>query len=359
MKKFTFLFLSLIFFSTFCFAQTRMETLYQICVKGRCGYINIQGEIVIKPQFDKSYDFHNGLARVINGGKNISDVSNHYDYILGKEGYIDKQGKYVVQPGNYHSGSDFSEGLAGVAVEGCKKEGCYGYIDSTGKVVIKPQFQTVGAFRHGTAVVRMPDNKWGIIDKTGKFVAPPIYEDIFSMNEGIGIGITLKDKKLLSADTKLGDFESVFFDQTGKIITHLPYFVSGRYNEGLIASITETGQGFIDKTGKIIIEPKFEKVYSFSEGLCPVRINKKWGYIDRVGNIIVEPRYESAFSFVEGLGKVVIDWKTGFIDKSGKIIIEPQDRYVSNFENGLAFFREGNFTGYIDKTGKYVWKSED
>ncbi|HIO50419.1 TPA: WG repeat-containing protein [Candidatus Poribacteria bacterium] len=47
------------------------------------------------------------------------------------------------------------------------------YIDKTGKYVINPQFDSAGNFSEGLAPVRIGDDKtgkWGCIDKTGKFL---------------------------------------------------------------------------------------------------------------------------------------------------------------------------------------------
>ncbi len=47
--------------------------------------------------------------------------------------------------------------------------GKYGYIDKTGKYVINPQFDKAGSFSEELAVVEI-GGKWVYIDKTGKFI---------------------------------------------------------------------------------------------------------------------------------------------------------------------------------------------
>lgn len=76
-----------------CSAQINesSEGLYPVFIKGKYGYINSKGEMIIQPRFDKANSFHNGLALVTIGAKNISDSPGFYDYIGGKEGYIDKK----------------------------------------------------------------------------------------------------------------------------------------------------------------------------------------------------------------------------------------------------------------------------
>jgi hypothetical protein len=58
-----------------------------------------------------------------------------------KWGYIDKTGKFVINP-QFDFARDFSEGLAAVKIGGkC------GYINKTGKIVIKPQFDDARDFQ--------------------------------------------------------------------------------------------------------------------------------------------------------------------------------------------------------------------
>lgn len=54
-----------------------------------------------------------------------------------------------------------------------------GYIDKNGKIVIEPKFDSAGDFKYEMAEVEV-NGKSGVINKTGEFVLPPIYDSIFS-----------------------------------------------------------------------------------------------------------------------------------------------------------------------------------
>ena len=185
---------------------------------GKYGFIDTNGNMIIKPQYmamcytrmasgayRREYKcnisflyFKEGLAPVKYDEKPIVRFSNHkYDaiipdnfkypengtsivygeikdnkfYLSNKEtethgyldyeyktGYIDKTGKIVIKtdyPVLYH----FSEGLASFRTNSIK----YGYINKEGKVVIKPIFGYAGLFNNGIAYVEV---------RTGYFLFP-------------------------------------------------------------------------------------------------------------------------------------------------------------------------------------------
>ncbi|MCW1331420.1 WG repeat-containing protein [Campylobacter jejuni] len=67
---------------------------------------------------------------------------------------------------------DFSEGLAKVWLNGK-----IGFIDKSGEFAIKPEFDYVEGFREGLAPALL-NEKWGFIDKSGKIVIEPKFDDI-------------------------------------------------------------------------------------------------------------------------------------------------------------------------------------
>ena len=86
----------------------------------------------------------------------------------GKYGYINKTGKVIIAP-TYEYADAFSEGLAMV-----KTDAKRGYIDATGKLVIPAIYDMNpdGGFSDGWAVVKQ-GSKFSYIDKTGKAVLDP------------------------------------------------------------------------------------------------------------------------------------------------------------------------------------------
>ena len=79
------LLIPLIFFATLLMAAGQDQTgkLYPVRQQGKWGFINREGKIVIRPQFDGAEEFTEDLAPV---------------QIGNKHGYIDRAGKIVIPP---------------------------------------------------------------------------------------------------------------------------------------------------------------------------------------------------------------------------------------------------------------------
>ena len=98
------------------------ESLAQVTVTGKTGFVDTKGRLVVQPRFVAAGDFHEGRALVL--------LEIPHDPEMGCA-YIDKNGAYVVPPGLYWEGHDFSEGLAAVTVRE-NGETRRGYIDRSG-----------------------------------------------------------------------------------------------------------------------------------------------------------------------------------------------------------------------------------
>jgi hypothetical protein len=163
------------------------------------GFINKNGEVVIKPQFDFCSHFKEGSALVFSG-----NFLNHRPI-----GYIDKTGKMVIKvPENCFSAYNFSEGLARFEIMNPKYKHLFGYIDTSGEIVITPKLKGAYDFSEGLALV-CKESGWCFIDKSGETVIESFFEEAESFSEG---------------------FANVL--------------INGKW-------------GYIDKAGELIIEPQF------------------------------------------------------------------------------------------------------
>lgn len=149
----------------------------------KTGFVNVNGQVVIQPQFDYAKPFNEGLAAVL----------KEHEW-----SYIDKTGKVAITlPKDCSNAESFSEGLAAVALGGEGKlpdfldvrDGAkWGFIDKTGKVVIPALFyidRTYGIasnapkFQEGVAAVAVGNevkHSYGYIDKLGSWIIQPQYK---------------------------------------------------------------------------------------------------------------------------------------------------------------------------------------
>jgi hypothetical protein len=272
--------------------------------------------------------------------------------IRGRYGFIDKTGKVVLQP-QYKRALAFSEGLAAVQDEADK----WGFIDKSGTAVVKPQYPLVLPFREGLATVRVGDH-FGAINRKGEMIIAPA-----SKFAGIGQffeGTAPTLYRQMAANVMVSAWG--FLGKNGEFSLPPVYDAVTPFGEGL-AGVREIGKrwGFIDSKGKYVIEPQFDNVTRFSEGLAAVERETssifRWGYIDKTGKTIITPKYTSARIFSEGLAAVQGDaGKWGFIDTKGTMVIQPKYDDTTAFQDGLSAVVLGNREIYIDKSGKVVWE---
>lgn len=229
------------------------DGLAPVVVKGKFGFINTKGEIVIEPKFDSVRSFADGLAFV--------QVGEGFEALAG---YIDQSGRLVV-PLEYKGGTDFNQDRALVtkAVYG----GYFMLIDKTGKLLkekVNPACSDSESIRKGFSEGLVP-TRLELPNQTGFFRL-----DACGYIDGQGNAAIAPSQKFEKAQP---------------------------FSEGLAAvqiqrkqGYSDTKWGYIDKTGGIVIEPIFEEASSFTNGLAYVKVDAaKQGYINRSGQFVWQP----------------------------------------------------------------------
>lgn len=119
------------------------KSLVKFCRKGKWGYKDWKGNVVIPPTYEEAFGFYEERGCVEKDGK---------------LGYIDRQNNLVIDY-QYDCATSFSEGLASVTI-GEKS----GYIDVDGNKVIDFIYDIATPFCDGKAVVRQ-DDRWGVLNR--------------------------------------------------------------------------------------------------------------------------------------------------------------------------------------------------
>jgi hypothetical protein len=195
----------------------------QVALKGRWGFIDTRGKIVIRPQFKfmaKDFNKH-GLTQT-GASERPSDRKG--------VGYMNAKGDWIARPGQYDFVSEFDDlGFALVRLGGkfgyintagevvikwfevanpfaknglasVKIRGKYGYVDRAGAVVIRPQFEDTYRFAENGLSVAKQGGKWGYINVKGEFVIPPRF-DLASTFEYDNIAVVVLEGKKGYIDT--------------------------------------------------------------------------------------------------------------------------------------------------------------
>ena len=176
------------------------------------GFIDLMGNYVIAPSFERVDSFSEGLAPARKNG--------HW-------GYINVRGEFVIEP-KFLRANRFSEGIAAVNLNGR-----WGFINKEGKFIIRPMYREAGDFVYGLAPVRTRTNYrgWGYITPRNGFAIPRRYNIALNFGEGLAP---------VAADTRFG-----YVNVRGDWEIAPQYDDARPFSEGLAAVKREKKWGFI------------------------------------------------------------------------------------------------------------------
>lgn len=363
--------------------------------KGKYGYIDKKGFIVIEPKFDFAFDFRDDYARVI---------------VDGKFGFIDKKGEYLIEPKfdiNKYYVHDLIEGFAKIN----NKELELSYINSKGEIILDFEYTNApfsSSIGNNRLIVAKKNNngqiKYGVVDDKGKIIIPIKYNKIRMLrdvetkeyfNEYLVVSdgdkglvmdrdgnILLDNVKyhyfnfhnglaLVKKNNKFGYINTKFEYVIEPIFDEIKY--SFRATKKDLAIVKLNGKySIINKKGKFVAEPKYAEIENFIGNFVPVCIEVKengttqykWGAINEKGKLIVEPIYDNIKEWLtfdsgyDNLIKITLNGKIGLMDTNGNVLVKPMFDMVDIFYNGVAAVQvtKGNSQGwgYVRTDGKII-----
>jgi len=363
------------------------------------GFIDKMGVEIIPCKWYRATSFHEGRARVRKPYDNPDDECF---------GYIDCAGNVAIPCHWQKADYKFSEGLAGVIhVEDNNvfwgrhnyrlredSVGYTAYIDKDDKVVIKGEYDELGSFVHGMAIVSDKHLKVGAIDKMGDIVVPLLYDDAKILNENLikvskgynkeGVchknGTIILDCQWEIGDVKEGrisfcdDKNIGFIDENGEIIIPCKWgrCSDNHFQDGIVPVKKDGKIGFINTSGDVVLPFQWSRCGGVGEGLIAVGDKDKMGYIDYNGDVVLPFQWKETRKFIDGRAivldyderdeiigkehcKIIDNERFGFIDMSGCFITPCQWNLVYDFREGLAAVTDKKMRkGFIDRSGKLV-----
>lgn len=345
--------LLLIFWGAFVQAQ-KTTSLYLIEQNNRLGYINKNGNVVIKPRFRNAGDFENGLAPAQENGY---------------WGYINTKGKFVIKP-QYEYATSFDDGLALVV-----KDSMIFRINTKGEIPKDLLFYKVKAPSPRLNPYEPPPfpvlNQYKILQQGDSYILEDgglspvaVVARYNKKNRETEYGVI---NQLDSFITPLGVYEHIFPFKNGLAEVSI----------GSPSNKYRGYKGFINTEGALVFEYKPSEKYgelksSFSDSIAIIQLKKYWtkvsvvnmqypGYINYAGEIILnDTLVDQLTPFSEGRAFIHYykdPWGYFLVNSSIKTVTPKRFSKIlfdGKFKNGLAFASTGGKYGLINTSGDFV-----
>lgn len=166
-----------------------------------------------------------------------------------------------------------------------ESKGKWGFVDGEGKVVIEPKYRLAAGFTPDGIAPVLDGKGWVYIDTQGRELVRPLVSDN-------GPDYFVEGLARFTSGSKIG-----YFDTKGRVAIAAQFDFGMPFSEGRAAvcekcktrregaqMIARGGRwGFVDRTGRVVIPLQFEEVESFKNGVARVRTSEGWGLIDPQG----------------------------------------------------------------------------
>lgn len=359
-------------------------------------------KIINEDIYDSVSGFHDSMSRIEKDGK---------------YGFINKNGNEVIKP-IYLSATSFNDGVSIISIN---KNGkiLYGLIDKKGCYVLEPKYDKITGFKNGYSWFYL-DDKCGVIDNHGKIVIEPKYEpsyyiyptydSIITLRKGNkNMALNINGKKLFEFDNYdvspfnnnnfttirpsnyiADEFTYGLMDYKGKIILDIQdeYFKESKIKYNMLILGKKNKHYIIDETGfkhkfpnydyidilyynTLVVakdkkyflvdtygKPKNNIMYDYIGKLrndrAIIKKNGKYGFIDKTLNEVVGPKYDSVSEFNDKLAVVNMNGKEGIIDIDGNVVADTVYDYIGGYHSGYFKIIKDKKYGYLSKNGSEV-----
>ena len=242
--------------------------------------------------FSARYSMINQTISGINADWTISSGEDSLAVFAkdGKRGYFNCYTQKVVIEPKYSRAWIFSEGLAGVELNGY-----IGFINNKGEAVIDFKYPYQGnsckdfVFHDGLCVVADTCGKCGVIDKTGRWIIKPEYDYIRSTSEYAIV--SMKNGKQMQIDYS-GNIINKQVEDDVKALCFTVYTTNNETNE-VTTSEMPTGYyiytvcgrvGLMNENGKRLTEPLYSDITAINKKLFQATL------LDKVSNILIDEK---------------------------------------------------------------------
>ncbi len=347
-------------FKDFNFLQLK-DTLVSYSYRGKQGVINLDGEEIIKAEYDSIFlDNPNILL---------------YTKTTSRKGWrlADINGKILNQDA-FDKIERLTESLFKV-----KKKQYWGLLKNDGTEHVLCKYDSIEQSFEGRLKVHFFGEN-GIMAEEGEWLLLPQKQEIELLPGnrylirsiyGSKVGVFDQDT-LFTTDYFLYPHGEYFLEKNldkllGIISPKGKHICSTMYNEislvqedSMFLARKDSAWTFFTKSGKVLnrMDPRFEVVFPMKEDFIGVKIDGKFGFVDPNGDLRIANRYDSVDNFNEGLAPMLIRGKWGFLNKREHIVIQPRYSDAKGFDHGIFVVGQAGKYGIIDKTGNIIVRVE-
>jgi hypothetical protein len=249
-------------------------------------------------------------------------------------GFVDRKTGAQQIPFRFERTFDFSEGLAGVRVDGR-----YGYTDPTGALAIPAQYDAVGPFQNGLAEVVIGD-KAGLIDRTGRIVLAPTYARALPLTADVAL--VQNGRAKIEGD---GGRRGFFFEPSLGFPGTYPLSLKTGQSLAAPMQIKPFGAG---RTDLFWATPAIDS---------NAYLTGPFGLLRADGSWLMEPIFSMAQPLMDDRAVVCTgrtgtpDHRCGVVDGDGRMVVPLRDWFLFYWDNGFGIAQKDGKKGLVDKAG--------
>lgn len=266
------------------------EQVYTVKLNNKYGAIDVYGNYILQPRFDKLGDFKNGKAYYIHNGL---------------YGFITKNG--TAFNARYQWISDFDENNIAVV----KLNGLYGLINDNDSLFLNARYELILKADHSNFVL-VRNNKYGFYSSKNCFIT---------------------------------DIDNEF-----KKELPVSYYTNGES----FKLIKNKKQAIMDANGKITIDfGMYDEVYFAQNNLIRIKKKTKYGFVDRKLNLSIPLKYLEAGDFKDSISICKTKNETVLINPGGQEIIKTKGS-ITRINSHYFWVEEAEQNSIIDVKRKNI-----
>ncbi|MBP7809147.1 MAG: WG repeat-containing protein [Bacteroidia bacterium] len=259
-----------------------------------------------------------------------------------KYGAVDVYGNSIISP-QYNRLGDFKNGFAYYL-----NDGLYGFVTKTG-LTSKARYQWISDFDENKIAIVKLDNLYGLINENDSVVLPPQYDLVLKAENNIFI--TVKNNQYGFFDGKGCFLTGIDFDYKKE----LP--VSFYTNVKLFKLVKKNKQALMDINGRVSIDyDAYEEVNFAQNNLIRIKRKGKYGFVDRKLSLVIPCKYNSATDFNEGLSICVLKQETFLLNLKGETVLKTKGT-ITPVTNQYYLIKDEEGHRLIDNKGQLVFSN--